>query len=108
MRNAGETASLSGAASGETVAAKTTVGAPPTMFCIEAKDRHSPQSWLCVGAGVRIGLEVRAGVHDHAELGEQQRQRQHMHEPTAIASNQERPPARQYPRAAANRQLKPS
>ena len=40
------------------------------------------------GPGVRIGLEMRAGVHDHAELGEQQRQRQHMHEPAAIASNQ--------------------
>ena len=40
------------------------------------------------GRGVRIGFEVRAGVHHHAELGEQQRQRQHMHEPAAIASNQ--------------------
>ena len=40
------------------------------------------------GRGVRIRLEMAAGVHHHAELGEQQRQRQHMHEPTAIASNQ--------------------
>ena len=40
------------------------------------------------GRGVRVLFEVGAGVHHHAELGEQQRQRQHMHEPTAIASNQ--------------------
>ena len=40
-------------------------------------------------SGVRIGIEVAAGVHHHAELGEQQRQRQHMHEPAAITSNQE-------------------
>ena len=39
--------------------------------------------------GVRIGVEMAAGVHHHAELGEQQRQRQHMHEPAAIASSQE-------------------
>ena len=41
------------------------------------------------GRGVRIGFEVAVGVQHHAELGEQQRQRQHMHEPMAIASNQE-------------------
>ena len=44
---------------------------------------------LLSGCGVRIGFEMAAGVHHHAELGEQQRQRQHMHEPMAIASNQE-------------------
>ena len=38
--------------------------------------------------GMRIGLKVAAGVHHHAELGEHQRQRQHMHEPAAIASDQ--------------------
>ena len=38
--------------------------------------------------GVPIGFEVRARVHHHAELREQQRQRQHMHEPAAIASDQ--------------------
>ena len=47
---------------------------------------------LLLGRGdVRVGVEVGAGVHHHAELGEQQRQRQHMHEPTAIASNQNSP-----------------
>ena len=41
------------------------------------------------GRGMRVLFEVSAGVHHHAELGEQQRQRQHMHEPAAIASSQE-------------------
>ena len=45
-----ETASHSGAASGETVTAKTMAGVPPTAFCIEAKETHSPQSLLCVDA----------------------------------------------------------
>ena len=43
---------------------------------------------LLRGRGVRIGFEMRAGVHHHADLRKQQRQRQYMHEPTAIASNQ--------------------
>ena len=52
-------------------------------------ERHALAAELALrGRGVRIGFEVRAGVHHHAELGKQQRQRQHMHEPTAIASNQ--------------------
>ena len=45
-----ESASLSGAASGMTATAKTTAGVPPTAFCIEAKETHSPHSWFCVGA----------------------------------------------------------
>jgi hypothetical protein len=53
---------------------------------------------------VRIGVEVRARVHDHAELGEQQRQRQHMHEPTAIASDQ-RASGGEYSRTYRRRQL---
>jgi hypothetical protein len=44
---------------------------------------------LCLRrCGMRIGLEVAAGVHHHAELREQQRERQHMHEPAAISSDQ--------------------
>ena len=31
------------------------------------------------GDSVRVGIEMAAGVHHHAELGEQQRQRQHMY-----------------------------
>jgi len=34
-----------------------TVGAPPAMFCNDAKEMHSPQIWLCVGAA--CGSELR-------------------------------------------------
>jgi len=43
-------ASHSSARSWKTWTVSTTVGAPPTMFCMGAKERHSPHSWLCVGA----------------------------------------------------------
>src|SRR6187549_3941731 len=52
-----ETASPSGAASGVTVTAKPTGGVPPTAFCIEANDTHSPQSWVCVGVACGLVLK---------------------------------------------------
>ena len=56
---------------------------------LHRRERHALAAELGLrGRGVRIGFEVRAGVHHHAELGKQERQRQHMHEPTAIASKQ--------------------
>ena len=61
---------------------------PPCSAAVRRR-AHSPQSCALRGSGVRICIEVRAGVHHHAELREQQRQRQHMHEPAAITSNQE-------------------
>jgi hypothetical protein len=54
---------------------------------------------------VRVGSEVGAGVHHHAELGDQQRQRQHMHEPAAIASNQ-KASAGEYSRSSGCRQAR--
>ena len=51
------------------------------------------------GRGVRLRFEVGAGVHHHAELREQQRQRQHMDEPAAIASYQ-RASAGEYSRCS--------
>jgi hypothetical protein len=64
---------------------------------LERRERGALAAELCLrGHGVRIRLQVAAGVHHHAELGEQHRQRQHMHEPTAhqfvISSNQSQPP----------------
>ncbi len=39
-------------------------------------------------SAVRIGIEVRTGVHHRAELGEQHHQRQHRDKPAAIGSDQ--------------------
>ena len=47
-----------------------------------------------------------AGVHHHAELREQQRERQHMHEPTAMTSNQ-KASAGEYSRNPRYRQARP-
>jgi len=55
------------------------------------------------GRGVRVLFEMGAGVHHQAELREQQRKRQHMNEPTAIASNQGAS-AGEYSRKGADRQ----
>jgi hypothetical protein len=57
---------------------------------------------------MRVRLEVRAGVHHHAELGEQKRQRQHMNDPAAVSANQESLRAGQYPSRTRAVQLKPS
>ena len=90
---------LSSARSWKTWTARTTVDAPPTMFC-NRRERSALAAELALrGRGVRIRLEMAAGVHHHAELGEQQRQRQHMHEPTAITSNQKGLREEVFPRA---------
>ena len=94
-----QTASLRARRSGRRGRRSTTVGAPPTTFCIEREGDALAAELALRGRGVRIGFEVRAGVHHHAELGEQQRQRQHMHEPAAIASNQNSLRARVFPQA---------
>src|SRR5688572_30989348 len=52
------------------------------------------------GGTVLLGLEMRARMHGHAELGEQERQRQPMDDEIAIASNQAGPPRKRSITAA--------
>jgi hypothetical protein len=59
---------------------------------------------LC--AGVQIRPQVRAGVHGHAQLRQQQRNRQELYEPAALTSDQMGLRASEYPRGKPRRQLK--
>ena len=75
------------------------VAPPPTMFCRGA-DEGTGRRAASRGA-VRIGLQVRAGVHDHAELGATTAPATAMHEPAAITSNQNGLRTDEYPPQAA-------
>jgi hypothetical protein len=56
---------------------------------LHRRERCALGTELLLGrSGVRVRIEMAAGVHHHAELRKQQRERQHMHEPAAIASDQ--------------------
>src|SRR5690349_17802861 len=75
-------------------------GGRVSQIVLHRRERGALASELGLrGRGVRIRLQVAAGIHHHAELGEQQRQRQHMHEPTAGTSNQKSLRRRVFPPA---------
>ena len=53
------------------------------------------------GQAVGVGFQVRGGVHRHAELGNEQCQRQHMDDQAAMRSEQDpKPPGRERSTAA--------
>ena len=53
------------------------------------------------GQAIGVGFQVRGGVRRHAELGNEQCQRQHMHDQAAMRSEQDpKPPGRERSTAA--------
>lgn len=56
---------------------------------LQRREGETLAAKLCLRRNrVRVGFEVRAGVHHHAELREEQRERQDVYEPAAITANQ--------------------
>ena len=62
---------------------------PLAMLSSGADEAHWPQSWVvCAGQAVGVGLQVGIGVRLHAELGDEQHQRQQMNDQAATTSEQ--------------------
>ena len=55
---------------------------------LQGCERQALAAQLRLGR-VRLGLQVHAGMHHHAELGAQERQRQQVYEPAAMSTNQD-------------------
>ena len=62
-----------------------------THHVLQRREREAVAAELG-GRAVRFGLEMRARMHGHAELGEQERQRQQLDDQATITSNQAGPP----------------
>ena len=75
-----------------------------TRHVLQRREREAVSAELG-GRRMRIGFEMRAGVHGHAELRKQQRQRQPMDDQRTVTSNQAGPPQQEYGRGQSPLQL---